>query len=153
MTEPSLKALKLRAWKQRNPGRSAELKARWRRKPGNAEKHRAEVKAYKAQHPEKVAAQKAATRHARRAAGGEPISAVVIDRLLSGRICYYCGIGVSRYAPQYHTAKATVDHVVPLKYGGTNNEDNLVTACFTCNIRKRAMSVARFLDHLVRGLA
>lgn len=30
----------------------------------------------------------------------------------------------------------TVDHVVPVKYGGTNDRGNLQAACLSCNSRK-----------------
>ena len=42
--------------------------------------------------------------------------------------CYYCGKKVGK---NYH-----VDHVVPLSRGGTNDPDNLVIACPSCNTSK-----------------
>lgn len=44
--------------------------------------------------------------------------------------CHYCG----------RTAKAhqlEVDHITPRAHGGTDTEDNLVTACIPCNRGKR----------------
>ena len=32
--------------------------------------------------------------------------------------------------------RATLDHKIPLSKEGTNNEDNLITACFSCNAKK-----------------
>lgn len=32
----------------------------------------------------------------------------------------------------------TVDHIVPVKYGGTNDRGNLQAACLSCNSRKGA---------------
>lgn len=151
--DPIKKAQQNKAWKQKNPERWQELMERFRSKPENRAKKCEEAKRYRQRHPQRVAAQKTATRHARRAAGGPPISSALTDRILSGRVCYYCGVGVSRHAPQYHTVKTTIDHIVALKHGGTNSKENLVTACFTCNIRKRSMPVARFLDRLSRGVA
>lgn len=43
--------------------------------------------------------------------------------------CHYCGA----CAPD---AKLTVDHVVPTALGGTDEADNLVTACHDCNAGK-----------------
>lgn len=43
--------------------------------------------------------------------------------------CQYCGVrGVSLQC----------DHVLPISRGGSNNEENLVTACKSCNQRKHA---------------
>lgn len=47
--------------------------------------------------------------------------------------CRYCGAG----APD---AKLTVDHVVPVALGGSDDPSNLVTACSDCNAGKSASS-------------
>lgn len=47
--------------------------------------------------------------------------------------CRYCGAT----APE---AKLTVDHVVPVALGGTDEPGNLVTACAACNSGKSASS-------------
>jgi hypothetical protein len=49
-----------------------------------------------------------------------------------GYTCNYCGV---------HGAKLECDHVVPLSRGGTNDDDNLVTACRSCNRSKHAKLV------------
>lgn len=41
---------------------------------------------------------------------------------LRGRPCHWCG-----------RAGTTVDHLVPISRGGTNDDDNLVSACAKCN--------------------
>jgi hypothetical protein len=46
--------------------------------------------------------------------------------------CSYCG------ATPSETVLLEVDHVHPVAEGGTNDMDNLVTACFDCNRGKRA---------------
>ena len=38
--------------------------------------------------------------------------------------------------------RANFDHVVPLALGGPNNEQNLVTCCWSCNYGKRAFTLA-----------
>lgn len=38
---------------------------------------------------------------------------------------------------------ASVDHVVPVTKGGTNDEENLVTACWRCNLNWNNKSVAQ----------
>jgi hypothetical protein len=49
-----------------------------------------------------------------------------------GFICFYCGAHPSE------TVTLEVDHIHPVAEGGTNEIDNLVTACFDCNRGKSA---------------
>jgi hypothetical protein len=66
----------------------------------------------------------------------------IINR--DGRQCYYCGSAKS----------LEVDHIIPLKHGGTNVAGNLVCSCSTCNRRKNGnrllpryeMDVQKFVD-------
>jgi hypothetical protein len=51
-----------------------------------------------------------------------------------GWTCTYCG-GVAN----------EVDHIIPLKRGGSDDPDNLTSACRTCNARKHDDSVGVFL--------
>jgi len=44
--------------------------------------------------------------------------------------CRYCGVSVADGAVLH------VDHVIPRSKGGTDRMDNLVTACFACNVGK-----------------
>ena len=45
--------------------------------------------------------------------------------------CFYCGKKLLPDDPD-----ATVDHKVPLSSGGSNDEANLVAACYPCNNKK-----------------
>lgn len=58
--------------------------------------------------------------------------------------CRYCGwdFAVS-FETWWHSA-ICVDHVIPKKRGGTNDDDNLVTACFNCNAAKGEKPFASF---------
>jgi 5-methylcytosine-specific restriction endonuclease McrA len=47
--------------------------------------------------------------------------------------CQYCG---------KHSARLTVDHVMPRRLGGTQWWDNLVAACSSCNHRKGGRTLA-----------
>lgn len=47
--------------------------------------------------------------------------------LRDGLACTYCSSGIE------DGIKLTLDHVIPHSLGGSNDESNLVTACFTCN--------------------
>ena len=55
-----------------------------------------------------------------------------------GYKCRYC-------AKQLTRLTATLDHVVPVRAGGGNGWDNLVTACFDCNASKTGRAVGDFL--------
>ena len=52
-----------------------------------------------------------------------------------GFVCQYCGA----HPPD---ALLEVDHILPVAEGGTNAEENLVTACFTCNRGKAAIPLS-----------
>ena len=58
-------------------------------------------------------------------------------RILRGDICSYCG-----------KPAGTVDHIVPVANGGTNDWDNLTSACSSCNSRKHDRSLLTFLVKL-----
>ena len=61
------------------------------------------------------------------------ISAGLRFRILKrdGFTCWYCGA-----TPQDNRVKLHVDHIKPRVEGGSNDEDNLVTACMDCNLGK-----------------
>lgn len=46
-------------------------------------------------------------------------------------LCEYC-----HASEQYQYVRFTVEHIIPISQGGTNNFDNLALACFHCNRRK-----------------
>jgi 5-methylcytosine-specific restriction endonuclease McrA len=50
-----------------------------------------------------------------------------------GYTCQYCGRSQDRFK---FRECLTRDHLVPLSRGGTNEWNNVVTACSTCNTRK-----------------
>lgn len=51
------------------------------------------------------------------------------EQVKSAEFCFYCG---KRTNPK----NATIDHVVPVNQGGTNDLYNLVCACSDCNTIK-----------------
>lgn len=51
-----------------------------------------------------------------------------------GNVCYYCGI----------PGKMVIEHMTPISRGGTNNIDNIVPACSSCNSRKHSKTAAEF---------
>lgn len=62
-----------------------------------------------------------------------------------GFCCVYCGSGAEEGNP------LTADHVVPVELGGSNEPENLVTACLSCNCRKRAMTLREWYALLRDG--
>ena len=55
--------------------------------------------------------------------------------------CYLCGFPVDRIAVPPDLEAPTLDHVVPLRSGGSNEVENLKTAHFYCNCVKGAKSL------------
>ncbi|BAZ06825.1 HNH endonuclease [Calothrix sp. NIES-3974] len=51
--------------------------------------------------------------------------------------CQSCG----QQSPQ---TNLTIDHIIPLFQGGTNDISNLQTLCLTCNVRKKHHFDPRF---------
>ena len=56
--------------------------------------------------------------------------------------CYLCGFPVDRLAVVPDLEAPTLDHVVPLRSGGSNGAENLKTAHFYCNCVKGAKPLA-----------
>lgn len=52
-------------------------------------------------------------------------------------LCTYCGKPAN-----------SIDHIVPVRLGGTSDRENLTPACMDCNRKKHAMSVEAFLRRL-----
>lgn len=50
--------------------------------------------------------------------------------------CTYCG----------NTSDLSIDHCIPVSKGGSDDDQNLVTACLPCNNKKGTLSVAKFLS-------
>jgi len=66
--------------------------------------------------------------------------------------CQYCGLNMSKLYKLWKDKKIkrskaliTVDHIIPISYGGQWTEENLVTACRECNLAKGKQSVITFL--------
>lgn len=73
--------------------------------------------------------------------------------LRDGCACAWCGASVEQ------GAQLTLDHLLPVSKGGTNNEANLVTACQRCNssrgnrsVEQFASAVAQYVDHGVSAV-
>ena len=62
------------------------------------------------------------------------------DLFQKPRSCRYCGIGLE-------PGQGTFDHVMPFDRGGTNDNDNIVRCCLTCNREKFNKTPAEFTAH------
>lgn len=58
-------------------------------------------------------------------------------RLAMPNNCWYCGV----------SDPSTVDHVHPIVKGGSDDLDNLVLACKSCNSSKRDLSISKYKFH------
>lgn len=59
-----------------------------------------------------------------------------------GWICYYCQrdlgkLPITSRGPWGLSGAITIDHKIPLSRGGTNEDINLVIACWHCNVVKK----------------
>lgn len=52
-------------------------------------------------------------------------------------MCLYCGIGMEK-------AQLTIDHFIPLEFGGENNDTNYITACRKCNKKKGSIEPEKY---------
>ena len=56
--------------------------------------------------------------------------------------CLYCGTAFSL------TCKATLDHLIPIKKGGSHSAVNVVVCCLTCNSRKGSLDYLDWTESL-----
>lgn len=148
-TKPQKKA-RMAAYRAANHAELVVKKREWRHK--NPDKERIQRQRYYATHKKVLAARfaawaakkgpmvfrlKANARRALRLAAGSHTKADIL-RLLAvqrGR-CVYCRCDIRK--------TFTVDHIIPLVRGGSNNPGNLQLACKRCNSSKGAKHPADF---------
>ena len=143
--------------------------ARVNRYNANSEKAKQSAAAYRSAKPEKVKATKAAwaksnpeknrsscakwraanklarrildnNRNARKRVAGGKLSKDIADKLITlqrGK-CACCG---QLLGNDYH-----LDHIMPLKLGGTNTDDNMQLLRATCNLQKNAKHPVDFMQ-------
>ena len=117
-----------KAWRQANPEKFKQ--ARLRREAAKPEDVRkAEGKAHRHKYREQRQAG-AAAYYARRHGGTGEISNEHLTMLhkWQDHCCFYCR--------EHLNEKETIEHVVPLSRGGSNNPWNVVLACGDCNSKK-----------------
>ncbi len=133
------------SWQAANISKVRALSAAWYE--ANAEKARANSARWRAENPDKARAYNAAwakanprsrsaTEHRRRAHGAMTAGDIRAVTEMGDGVCSYC------LTPGL---ELTVDHVVPVSRGGTNDPENLVMACRSCNSRKRTRTPIEYL--------
>jgi 5-methylcytosine-specific restriction endonuclease McrA len=121
-----------RRWREAHPEESrARTKVTRERFP---ERTKAAIKKWRDEHPDQCAALRAKRRSRKLAAQGSHTGA---DRLavfeLHGWRCSHCAADLLALPPK----DRTMDHVIPLRHGGTDDTGNLVAMCRSCNCRKK----------------
>lgn len=141
-----------RAYREANQERlSAQHKAYYQ---ANREQILARVKSYYEQNREKViayqlaycrtnpdkVAERAKRRDDRMAANGGSHTKEELEAKFAefGNVCVYCGT----------SERIGIDHMIPVVRGGTDNIENIVPACRSCNSRKNARTAEEFFAYL-----
>lgn len=116
--------------------KSREAAKRWREK--NRELYRQRCREWAQRNPEKLKAQAHKRRSWKVAAQGhhtaEDLARMFIDQ---AGLCCYCEVPMG--------ARWTVDHMIPLSRGGSNNWDNIGLCCGSCNRRKNARTAEEYM--------
>ena len=60
--------------------------------------------------------------------------------------CVYCNRNLANVKPKFRT----LDHVIPVTRGGSNDETNLLTACKRCNESKGALTAWEFIARNIK---
>ena len=68
----------------------------------------------------------------------------VVWRRTGGR-CWYCGRAVAK-------RERSLDHLVPIKRGGSNEPSNIVPCCLNCNRAKDRLGVEEFRQQCGGGV-
>lgn len=99
----------------------------------NAESARKRAKEWREANPERAAHNDRVKRARKRGAEGSHTAAEVAELLKrQGFRCVYCKASIRKKSDRH------VDHVMPLKLGGSNAISNIQLLCATCNMSKKA---------------
>jgi hypothetical protein len=131
-----------RQYAEENSAAAVARAAEWRR--NNPDKYRASTKrryeesnaeisakrnAWRNQNPERTRAQSTKEKAKRKLAPGSfTAEDIRAQREVQGNLCFYCDCEMGD--------KYTIDHVLAIANGGTNDPSNIVLACLPCNLKK-----------------
>lgn len=127
----------IEAWRTKNMEKRRTAVRKWRAK--NKDKNRQLSAAWKRNHPKTRLANEHA-RRARKASVGGRFNAQDILRLFvfQHSRCAVCSCDISK---SYH-----IDHVLPIKHGGSNDRLNLQLLCESCNLHKAGKHPIAFMQ-------
>jgi 5-methylcytosine-specific restriction endonuclease McrA len=109
----------------------------------NPDKVKATVAAYRKANPDKKRHLENRRRARKAGNGGSHTLAERLEKFARlGNVCVYCR----------QSKKLTVDHIIPLARGGTDNIENIVPACRSCNSRKNTKTAEEFNHQRVGGV-
>ena len=103
----------------------------------NSDRIKANVASWNKENPDKRATYESRRRALKAGNGG---SHTTEERLLKfaqlGHHCVYC----------WQKTKLTIDHIIPLSRGGSDEIDNIVPACHSCNSKKHDKTAEEYLQ-------
>ena len=120
-----------KSWRENNKEYVAQKNAEWR--TNNLEQHRNNSKQWAKENPEKRKANNYKRRSCISENGKFEITKKEIVTIYKSE-CVYCG----------SNQKITLDHVIPIKRGGTHSLGNLVPACQSCNSSKGTKTITEW---------
>ena len=126
-----------RRWRTNHPEKNKEAKENYRSRPENKVKERMTAESYRLANLVKFALQQ----HKRRARVHKVGGTFTIEQWKQRceeyhYLCAYC---------RKPDCKLTVDHMVPIIRGGSNDIENIAPACQSCNSKKGKMTAQEFL--------
>ena len=75
----------------------------------------------------------------------ETVKHLFLESLKSGFKCKYCNETLKLYSSKFDfRLAASIDHIIPITSGGTNDIENLVISCTRCNLVKGTMKEKHF---------
>jgi 5-methylcytosine-specific restriction endonuclease McrA len=62
--------------------------------------------------------------------------------------CFYCEREFNHPEINLNAGRKTIEHIIPLCYGGLDQKENIVIACAWCNNEKHNLSLDNFYKHI-----